>query len=820
MTKRNAIIVVTIMAFLIALTAKHAFFPSRRVVIPVPKHDWVVGDKFGENGAFHGTRTGVSPRLLHAENFVLWGSFMGSDANTGRLTSASFTAKPGLSVMVCGYPNRDGIKVYAENVATGEKAVQTFNRDPEQTWLEFPLEFPDEWGEVSTRLTAVDSCRSWGGWLGISSPYEDRIVGTAFPGSLLNRNTLIPTLVALTFLISLLNASWFERIWRSSSASTSIVIAAVLIGYGLFIDSSSLFLSLIAIAAEIVTLTLLIFAPGHILLGWLARNTSPTARLSASPAASAVIWGTLFILIQALDAPVWAAALLVIGVAIISLLIVWKRIKSVSFRTIPAATPHGLTLTLIWAMAAACHVSVDANPPNERVASWENVANRSIPALPPENQIHRQTTMTLASGDAPWVWPAKHEWTMGDRSPLMPVLQATAALATFHPKSYEFWDFTLLGIVLNSLFIFPLCLLSHRLFRSSRTAKLAPVLIVMNTFVFTNLFFTWPKLFAAYFALAAVVWILELGLSSKTTPVATGVLIGLSTLAENTAVLSVPAMFLVFTFHKVRRDGWWRWLKASLIILCAMVGTASPWLAYKWAHPEIDTLKIVHDHYLPIDAKTLPGDRFHTKDIPAAIATFIRQTPPRRQIVHRSRNAKAFVDPSILRRQTSNIILGEANQYFNNLSEHTFRKFTVFVGIVPLLAALITICVLFRPAVRRSAINLRPLTTLAAYCAITLAINVSLKWSPISNHDLPAFDALTTLILAYGVASVTPFGAIVMTTFSCFHFANFILSTTLGEGLPPFDLFNIVLVVCVLVSLFGAFQRKSIERHSLSFSRT
>ena len=102
-------------------------------------------------------------------NIPLWGSWVGSDANTGKIVSSEFVAPDAIQIFLAGYPSKSQINIYLENSSTKEKISLEAN-DSGEKWISKYWILPTSWKGNTIRLVAIDDDRDIGGWVGLSSP--------------------------------------------------------------------------------------------------------------------------------------------------------------------------------------------------------------------------------------------------------------------------------------------------------------------------------------------------------------------------------------------------------------------------------------------------------------------------------------------------------------------------------------------------------------------------------------------------------------------------------------------------------------------------
>jgi hypothetical protein len=119
---------------------------------------------FVPNGEYPGEPFGGGGRVRR------WGSWDGSDANTGSLSVGPFPAPRVLCLWVSGYPTRKGIEVYAERMDSHDRSPLEMQSDVGERWTIATFGIPAEWAGKPILLVARDGARGSGGWVGISEP--------------------------------------------------------------------------------------------------------------------------------------------------------------------------------------------------------------------------------------------------------------------------------------------------------------------------------------------------------------------------------------------------------------------------------------------------------------------------------------------------------------------------------------------------------------------------------------------------------------------------------------------------------------------------
>ena len=119
---------------------------------------------FTATGAF--TQAGEYPSG-NTPNGIRYGSWNGSDAKIGTLTSTPFRAGFGIAMLVDGYPANAGNGIFLERVDTGRRVALPIPNTGE-SWQEVIAQIPVGWIGSKVRLVAVDGSSENRGWLGLA----------------------------------------------------------------------------------------------------------------------------------------------------------------------------------------------------------------------------------------------------------------------------------------------------------------------------------------------------------------------------------------------------------------------------------------------------------------------------------------------------------------------------------------------------------------------------------------------------------------------------------------------------------------------------
>src|SRR5581483_10721131 len=163
-------------------------------------------------------------------------------------------------------------------------------------------------------------------------------------------------------------------------------------------------------------------------------------------------------------------------------------------------------LLLLPALVALCAILyASAGVPSlDVVDDWPRIANRNVMAMPGDNVLSwlaSQTWRLHLPANALYFYP----WRIGDRGPLYALLHVFLSRG-IELQSPTFANYTRLGIVLNAMSLAPMFVwLESQLGR--RAAWWCTALVGLNPWFFLSIYFTWPKMFGASFALTAI-WLL------------------------------------------------------------------------------------------------------------------------------------------------------------------------------------------------------------------------------------------------------------------------------------------------------------------------
>lgn len=375
------------------------------------------------------------------------------------------------------------------------------------------------------------------------------------------------------------------------------LVISVLTGMGL-----GLGWQLFEIVVSIGFFFLLLILPGYFLLRLAAARVidNETALILAVPATLIFLFIPFcaLYLIKADAAYItlafWSGLVLILSLALK---------KGVMADLIPAVNAQRWEIIIVFATAAFAACYICAGIPSHDLSALDPVfiAQRKcfnfIPCA--DNSLQYSTAGVFIRHTPPW---AAGGWTMGDRTPLMAVVNAFISFF-ITPAFYGYKTYQLVGTLLNALFLWPCVLFVRRWFPGRFLMIIVPLSVVFNPFIFFNVFYTWPKLFSAYFGLLAVLFMIRL-IPSMTAAFMTGILWALAVLSHSGAVMSLPVFLSAFAVRAIRQCGLKKCLVWGVVLLLSFAAVQFPWSCYKKAHPSINTSLLFYLHYVPKESST------------------------------------------------------------------------------------------------------------------------------------------------------------------------------------------------------------------------
>lgn len=360
--------------------------------------------------------------------------------------------------------------------------------------------------------------------------------------------------------------------------------------------------ALLRLAGELLMLFLTLWAPGFALLSlrWRHALSEAEAHLMAVPLTVA-LYGASFVLLYSVSAPAPIYTIVYCAFLGASCVTLARRLREGSAIHLPPA----YLLAFVLAMAAACFICTGLDESPWKAMTWQIPAARGTHPLPVDNNLSWNGAEVFMGGTEPWSWKDGYwNWSMGDRPALFAALTAVYAKSFLAYRRFRFFDYTLLGIVLNALYVVPCAHLARKITNSQRLALWAAASIALMPYFFVNVYYTWPKLFGVFFTTTALAFFLRRASDDAWAwpePRAAGVLgalISLGAQCHGGAALSGPFVVAAVGLFGAKQP------LGRLVMACATLITSfavvtAPWLAYVAMHPDIQTNTLAY-HYRPM----------------------------------------------------------------------------------------------------------------------------------------------------------------------------------------------------------------------------
>jgi hypothetical protein len=167
-----------------------------------------------------------------------WGSWGGSDENTGSVRIGPFPAPATITFAVGGYPSRAGNRILLERLDSGER-LPLPAADVGERWTIVRHEVPSAWRGQRVSLVAIDAAKDLGGWIALSEPISG--------GS----NSLLEGFIAWAINGLILGALWWAALgfvstrawapphWQPLIAAACVAVAGYLLFWLYFANSTA-----------------------------------------------------------------------------------------------------------------------------------------------------------------------------------------------------------------------------------------------------------------------------------------------------------------------------------------------------------------------------------------------------------------------------------------------------------------------------------------------------------------------------------------------------------------------------------------------------
>lgn len=585
-----------------------------------------------------------------------------------------------------------------------------------------------------------------------------------------------------------------EPAWRQATDLLAVVALAALATWTCWERAPSLAFALMAL--QLVTYLLFFFLPGFYLLRLGRRPlTVDDAAMYAIPVSMAIT-SAVFVLLQVLQAPAIAftAVLGLTGIAIAAA--AWKAHRVADVRMLGGDTRFGLLLVLLAALMALSFVAVGTTWPADEIRSGLQVAHRGFHDMPPDNSLQFDTANVFIRHEPPWTW-GPGSWNMGDRTPMMAV-QQSVVFRTLGQRC-SFWDYEVLGVLFNSLFLLPLVRLARRMFPGPNLPLVVTAMVMLNGFAFLNLYYTWPKLMGVFFMLQAVLLLAEPGGSALRFG-AIGGMSAFAMLCHPGNLLSLPMLGLFYGVRVLRRHRW-RTLGYGGAFLAVFLACALPWTLYRHAHPEINTNKLLITY---VD-EAYVDDMFRSADQKAVLMRYLTDTAPGDLLRKHAANV-AVLFRNNLWDAAHSMLTGDWNAYQSALFPTDF--FSLLPALGQELVWLALTAVFLVPLRRRFSRSAAPmpwrtgeLAFTAGWVVLSYLLNAFTKAGFPAIHELPVTEYVLLLVITTGLAcsmSVWTMGLAI--GFTVLRLSYTLLHTALYRGFFPLDFFNAMVLAMPLLA--------------------
>jgi len=569
---------------------------------------------------------------------------------------------------------------------------------------------------------------------------------------------------------------------------TILIFSIVLSGKG------SKYLILLDTFIKILFFQFFLFIPGFYFLKLLNKkyfNNNISILLSCS--ASILVFGLIFLVLQFFNSPPFVYLIINGGFIFTVISLAYKRRLLCEIFRINNIYKYGLLLVLIGSIITLCFVSVNTNIPKLDIVDGSNIATRGIFSLPVDNVIPYRTAIVFIENLDPW---ATHYWTMGDRPPLMGIVNSIWALSTLNKNNYVFWYYQIVGTVLNIIFILPCAAISKRIFKDPKVFYIVPVAILLNVFIFINIYYTWPKLMGSYFALISIALLLNKKIGYLSMSIV-GILWGLGALSHGGAILSLPIMFVLCVVFLIKLKK----IKFIIPFFAFLLLLQSPWIIYKKLHPAINTNHLIV-HYIPTEK--FPGKPIKT------ISHFFKEVPIEKQLEHRFKGLKDLIRENSIYTAFNSLLTGYLMIYYDGLNGREFFHPITAMGefqillCIPILLYFIIVYFLFKQKKILSNFNIKLISFFLSFIILSYIFNVFSKWyQQAINHALPYVELILAIMIVSGISfslikTIRIFSFILIIV----RFIYYVISSSLYHEFQIFDFFNVAVIIGVAIMIY------------------
>ncbi len=463
--------------------------------------------------------------FAHARGVRAWGSWSGGDENTGTLALGPFPAPRVLRFGIGGYPDHAGNRLHVELAGTATRLPIPHGAVGER-WHVVDFELPPDWQGRPIRLVAQDDARTLGGWLALTEP----IRGGRGDGA----NGLLESF-----------AAW---------ALNGLLLGTV------FLAAARTLLAFRGGPSRLQN-------PGTLPAPWLPLGAAALVAVAGYAAFWAYFANALLGVVFS-----WSV---ILGSVVVLLRGARRDAASAPDPAAAESAAEFATAVKLLAAVGAFHLALLHLFPSSH-EFYTLAGNRYAEALPTDNTLPHGIAERLFSGKPPKD-PAD-AWLSSDRPPL----QSGWQLLTW--PAAKLLDLDRRTVSGTSAVWFQLLWVAgaYGLLRTlgvprARAAGWTAVCALSGFFV-QNTIFTWPKLSAGAFAVAAFaqLFLPAAGTSLRSQGAWSALFAGLAWLSHGGAAFSFLPLLPVLAWRALR--GAWRpWLPGLAVLLLL----ALPWVAYQ-----------------------------------------------------------------------------------------------------------------------------------------------------------------------------------------------------------------------------------------------
>jgi hypothetical protein len=598
-----------------------------------------------------------------------------------------------------------------------------------------------------------------------------------------------------------------------SSRRAVWIVGALLLAFGalkLFASGQPSW-TLARVVGELLFIFVTLWLPGFALLSrlmskQLAEHEIQLLAIPATLAASLL----LFVTLHAVSAPVFVYRLCYLGA------FAWACVWLVAAlrKGLVVALPRSYLFAGWLVLFAACFVCSALNDSPWKSMDWTVAAHRGPDNMPIDNALQWETAQVFISGGEPWAWRgADWAWTMGDRPPLLGAITTVYAKSYLSYRKLRYFDYTLIGMWLNALYVLPTAYLAQRLARSERTALLATLSLAFVPYFFLNTYYTWPKLAGLFFTLTGLSFFMCRPAEDPWTwtrprgAALLGVLLSLGALCHGGAALSAPLVVLVIL--ATGRD--WkpqRVLTGGVVMAAAFAAVNVPWHVYKAQHPSIQSQNLVY-HYRAVEGL---GE-------PMSLAKWLEQFPLQKQWEIRSQHVVEMLSNSEFRATFDAYVSGTLDAFYAARWPKEFFWPISQVDEMRWMLGAIAAIALFGAVIlaKTSRFGAWPVSTLArsdvlgvvlllVSAMLCYVLNIFAKWSDLVPHALPIAEvACMVLALALLAYSASRWLGHAVLAAVLLRFLHFQLSASIAHHVPLFGVFGVGCLVSTTMLIWLAF---------------